>query len=84
MRWLNVDNTQLTDLGLPHFKGMTQLTFLHLGSTAVSDAGLVHLEPLKALQDLKVTRTAVTAQGVEQLKKTLPNTQIQLIYIEGQ
>ena len=31
MEWLNVDNTQLTDAGLPHLAGMTQLAFLHLG-----------------------------------------------------
>jgi hypothetical protein len=57
---------------------------LHLGSTAISDAGLTHLEPLAALKDLKVTRTAVTADGVEQLKKSLPDTRIQLMYIEGE
>jgi len=33
---------------------------------------------------LKVTRTAVTEKGVEQLQKKLPNTRIQLQYIEGQ
>lgn len=84
MQWLNVDNTQLTDTGLEHLKGMAQLTFLHLGSTAVSDAGLKHLEHLTSLKDLKVSRTAVTADGVEQLQKKLPNTGIQLKYIEGQ
>lgn len=82
--WLNVDNTQISNAALEHFKAMTKLEFLHLGSTAVSDAGLVQLEPLKALKDLKVTRTAVTEKGVEQLQKKLPDTKIQLIYIEGQ
>ena len=81
---LNLDNTQLSDEGLPHLEGMTKLTFLHLGSTAVSDAGMKYLEPLTALQDLKVTRTAVTAAGVEHLKTKLPNTEVQLKYIEGQ
>lgn len=82
--WLNVDNTQISNAALEHFKGMTKLEFLHLGSTPVSDAGLVHLETLKSLKDLKVTRTAVTEEGVEQLKKKLPDTEIQLVYIEGQ
>jgi len=84
MRWLNLDNTQLTDAGLVHLKGMTQLEFLHLGSTAVSDAGMPALEPLVSLKDLKVTRTAVTAKGVEKLRETLPETVIQLKYIQGQ
>ncbi len=79
-----LDNTQLTDTGLAHLDGMSQLTFLHLGSTAVSDAGLKHLEPLTALEDLKVTRTAVTADGVAQLKKKLPGIEIQLRYLEDQ
>lgn len=82
--WLNLDNTGLTDAGLAHLKGMEKLAFLHLGSTAVSDTGLPHLENLKALKDLKVTRTSVTAEGVENLKKKLPDTVIQLRYIEGQ
>ena len=63
---------------------MTRLEFLHLGSTAVSDAGMKHIEHLTTLKDLKVTRTAVTAAGIEQLKKSLPDTEIQLKYIEGQ
>ena len=63
---------------------MKQLEFLHLGSTAVSDAGLPDLEGLTSLKDLKVTRTAVTEKGVAELKKKLPNTEIQLKYIEGQ
>jgi hypothetical protein len=43
-----------------------------------------HLEPLTSLKDLKVTRTAVTPDGVAQLKKKLPDTEVQLKYIEGQ
>jgi hypothetical protein len=81
---LNLDNTQLTDAGLPYLAGMTRLAFLHLGSTQVSDAGLPHLEPLTGLKDLKVTRTAVTAKGVARLAEKLPATAIQLEYIPGQ
>ena len=84
LEWLNVDNTQLSDAGLQHFRMMNKLTFLHLGSTAVSDAGLPQLEGLASLKDLKVTRTAVTAAGVTKLQAKLPNTEIQLKYIEGE
>jgi hypothetical protein len=84
MESLNLDNTQLTDEGMPALVGMKKLTFLHLGSTAITDAGLVHLEGLQALKDLKLTRTAVTADASAQLGKKLTNTKIQLKYLEGE
>lgn len=84
MEWLNLDNSQISDDCLKHLSGMTRLSFLHLGSTLVSDAGLPALNGLTSLKDLKVTRTAVTEEGVAALKEKLPNTEIQLRYIEGQ
>lgn len=84
LEWLNLDNTHLTDAGLPHLAALTKLTFLHLGSTGVTDAGMEALTSLKSLKDLKVTRTAVTEQGVQLVKQSLPNVDVQLIYIEGQ
>ena len=81
---LNLDNTMLSDEGMKHLSGLTQLTFLHLGSTQITDAGLEHLEALTALMKLVVTRTAVTEKGVERLRKHLPDTEVQLEYIEGQ
>ena len=83
MQWLNLDNTQVTDAGLEHLAAMKELSFLHLGSTYITDEGLVHLEGLTALKDLKVTRTAVTESGAAQLKKKLPDTDIQLMYLES-
>ena len=84
MQWLNLDNTQLSNQGLPALSDMTELTFLHLGSTSITNDGLKHLEGLKNLKDLKVTRTAVTQEFVDELKKSLPNTEIQLEYIAGE
>lgn len=84
MEWLNLDNSQISDACLKHLSRMNKLSFLHLGSTLVSDAGLPALEELAALKDLKVTRTAVTEEGVTALNKKLPDTEIQLRYIEGQ
>ncbi len=84
LKWLNLDQTFVTDDGLKHLTGMTELEFLHLGSTPVTDEGLPQLESLKALKDLKVTRTGATGAGVAKLSKKLPNTKIQLKYIEGQ
>jgi hypothetical protein len=84
MEGLNLDNSQISDGCLKHLSGMNKLSFLHLGSTLVSDAGLPALKGLSSLKDLKVTRTAVTEEGVAELKKSLPDTEIQLRYIAGQ
>ena len=81
---LNLDNTRLTDDGMPYLSELNNLSFLHLGSTLITDDGLSHLEKLTRLADLKVTRTAVSAAGVAKLKEKLPDTEIQLKYIEGQ
>ena len=81
---MNLDNTLLSDAGLVHLSGLTNLTFLHLGSTLITDEGLVHLKGLTSLEDLIVTRTAVTQDGVDQLKETLVDTNVQLKYIAGQ
>lgn len=84
MEWLNLDNVAyLSDEGLVHLKDMTKLKFLHVGSTSVGDAGLPNLAHLTSLADLKVTRTAVTQAGVDELKKSLANTAIQLEYEGG-
>jgi hypothetical protein len=82
MEWLNLDNTQLTSSGAASLSGMKKLVFLHLGSTGLSNSGLSALEGLTALKDLKVTRTAVTEEGVAELQKKLPQTNIQLKYLD--
>ena len=84
MEWLNLDNSQISDDCLKHLSGMSKLSFLHLGSTLVSDAGLPALNGLSSLKALKVTRTAVTEEGIAELKKSLPDTEIQLRYLAGQ
>lgn len=85
LEWLNLDNIgYLSDEGLVHLKDMGKLSFLHIGSNGITDAGLEHLKTLTSLKDLKVTRTNVTEEGVADLQKTLPDTAIQLKYIEGQ
>jgi len=75
-----LDNTRLTDAGLVNLKGMTKLTFLHLGSTEVTNEGMPELEPLVGLKDLKLTRTNVDKEGADALQKKLPDTNIQLVY----
>jgi hypothetical protein len=59
----------VTDAGLVHVKGLTQMQMHDLSSTEVADAGLEHLKELKQLQTLK---TGVKGRGLEHLKG-LPN-----------
>jgi hypothetical protein len=66
----------VSDAGLPHVRGLTQLESLHLDNTQVTDAGLVHLWGLTQLQCLSIQETQVTEAGVAELKKALPNVQI--------
>jgi len=82
--WLNLDNTALSDSGLPALAEMKKLKFLHLGSTQITDAGLPSLSHLTSLDDLKLTRTAVTEDAAAELQQQLTDTDIQLVYIEGQ
>lgn len=83
LTWLNVDKTSVDDQSLEGIGALNGLTFLHLGSTQVTDAGMEQLVGLSNLEKLIVTRTAVTAAGVQELKAALPETEIQLEYVEG-
>ena len=42
----------MTDAGLEHLKGLTQLRVLNLANTKVTDAGLEHLKGLTQLRML--------------------------------
>ena len=68
--------SKVTDDGLVHLKGLTNLQFLSLSRTKVTDAGLVHLKGLTKLQYLHLSDTKVTDEGVKKLKQTLPNCEI--------
>ena len=43
----------MTDAGLEHLKGLTQLRELNLNDTQVTDAGLEHLKGLTQLQSVE-------------------------------
>ncbi len=68
--------TQITDSGLEHLKGLTSLQELQLDSTKVTDTGLEHLKSLKSLHYLHLDSTNVTDEGVKKLQKALPNCEI--------
>ncbi len=60
--------TKVTDAGLVHLKGFTDLQPLHLSYTTVTDAGLVHLKGLTNLQTLRLYNTEVSDAGLVHLK----------------
>ena len=63
----------LTDAGLVHLMGLTNLHELSLRNNQITDAGLVHLKGLTELNELDLRRTKVTEAGVTKLKEPLPN-----------
>ena len=69
-------DTNVTDAGLVHLKGLTELQKLWLSATKVTDAGLVHLTGLTNLQTLYLSSTDVTDAGVKKLQAALPKCKI--------
>jgi hypothetical protein len=54
LRDLSLHATQVTDAGLEHLAGLTQLTTLYLSDTHVTAAGVANLQ--QALPNCKITR----------------------------
>ena len=71
-------NSKISDAGLEHLKGLTQLQGLFLDNTKVSDAGLEHLKGLTQLQVLCLNGTKVSDAGLEHLTGL---TQLQDLYL---
>ena len=67
---------QVTDAGVKHLHGLTQLRTLWLNHTRVTDAGLEHLKGLSQLQELFLDERGVTDTGVMKLHQALPNCEI--------
>jgi hypothetical protein len=69
--WVSVDLTGkvVTDEGLSHLKGFTNLQVLSLSKSTVKDGGLVHLEGLADLNTLRLVSTAVGDDGLKYLRK---------------
>lgn len=69
---LGLGDVQITDAGLEHLSGLSNLEDLDLQGAKITDAGLKHLHGLKNLKELMVTSEAVTDQGIANLRKALP------------
>jgi Leucine-rich repeat (LRR) protein len=85
---LDLSQTQITDAGLEHLKGLPDLTRLSLRGTDVTDAGLERLKVLSPLGrrstrgwpvpgSLNLIDTQVTEAGVRNFQKALPNCNIE-------
>ena len=59
---------QVTDAGLLHLEGLTNLRSLNMEATQVSDDGLEHLKGLANLAELRLQFTRVTDDGLAHLK----------------
>lgn len=68
LAWLNLGRSSITDEGMQHIKGLTNLSKLHLEKTAVTDDGLANLSDLERLEYLNLYGTAVSDNGLEHLK----------------
>jgi hypothetical protein len=69
---------QISDVGLKHLAGWTDLQELSLDGTHVTDEGLKHLAGMKKLKRLILSDTKVTDDGMEHLTKLTALTDVQL------
>jgi hypothetical protein len=68
VRAVSLWGTPVTDAGLEHLRGLTQLQVLSLDGTPVTNAGLEHLRGLTQLQVLDLDSTHLTDAGLEHLR----------------
>jgi hypothetical protein len=70
----------VTDAGLEHLKGLTNLRYLVACGTKIGDAGLGHLKGLTNLRGLAITDTNVTDAGLKHLTGL---TNVQGLFLNG-
>ncbi|KAA1256890.1 Leucine Rich repeats (2 copies) [Rubripirellula obstinata] len=70
---IDLGGTDISDAGVHHLVGMTNLQYLFLWHTGISDASVDSITNLPQLQILSVYNTAITDHGVKILNRSLPN-----------
>jgi hypothetical protein len=75
---LNLEKTPITDLALNHIKNLPNLEQINLYGTNITDNGLLELANCAHLKVVFLWQTKTTAKGIEQLKRSLPNVQVEL------
>ena len=69
--------TAVEDDDLANLKHIANLKNVDVQGTRITDAGLVHLREITTLEIVDLRRTKVTRKAVEELRKALPNAQIE-------
>ncbi|MDA0835430.1 MAG: hypothetical protein O2955_10895 [Planctomycetota bacterium] len=68
LRRIDLINSQITDGGLLHLKGLKHLESLNLEGTQFGDEGLRHVAAMTQLKVLKLQRTKITDAGLKSLE----------------
>jgi hypothetical protein len=68
LRFLALERTRVTDVGLAHLRRAAELDGLRLSDTAVSDEGVKHVGALPGLRMLWLSGTRVSDAGLAHLK----------------
>ena len=66
--WMHGNMSQITDAGLLHLHGLSQVQWLSLQRTQVSDVGLAHLRGLHHLEAISLDGTQITDAGLVHLR----------------
>ena len=75
---LNLEKTPITDLALNYVKNLPNLEQINLYGTNITDNGLLELANCAHLKVVFLWQTKTSAKGIEQLKRSLPNVQVEM------
>ena len=76
LEYLRLGETEVTDAGLEHLRGLSALQSLDLFQTRVTDAGLTTLRELPALLKVELSHTSVTKAGIAAFKVARPDVYV--------
>ena len=74
---LSLENTRITDVGLPHVKAFIKLQYLNLNGDQITAAGLSPLKGLKELTSIYVYQTLIKREEIESIKRQFPDSIIE-------